>query len=97
MAVASTTSTDKVPAEVLNAVTVCALVDAKNRKKKGRRQEVEQQEQLLLLQPPPPLQPQYQPQWNHPPFQPPPYAYYHQLPYVPQAPQPNLQPYFSIL
>ena len=42
MAVAGTASANKVPAEVLNAVTVRALVNAKNRKKKGRRQEVEQ-------------------------------------------------------
>ena len=53
MAVAGTASADKVPAEVLNAVTVRALVDAKNGRKKERRQEVEQQEQ------PPPPQPQY--------------------------------------
>jgi hypothetical protein len=44
MAIASTASADKVPAEVLNAVTICVLVNIKNRKKKGRRQEVEQQE-----------------------------------------------------
>jgi hypothetical protein len=37
MAVAGTASADKVPAEVLNAVTVYILVNAKNRKKKGRR------------------------------------------------------------
>ena len=59
MAVAGTASTDKVPTEVLNAVTVCTLVDAKNGKKKGRRQKVEQQKQPLPLQPPPPPQPQY--------------------------------------
>ena len=41
MAVTSTASTNKVPIEVLNAVTIHALVDAKNGKKKGRRQEVE--------------------------------------------------------
>src|SRR6266702_1742068 len=35
MAVAGTASADKVPAEVLNAVIVCALGDAKNGKKKG--------------------------------------------------------------
>ena len=67
MAVAGTISADKVPAEVLNAVTVRALVDAKNGRKKERRQEVEQQEQPPPPQPPP-LQPQYQPQWNYPPF-----------------------------
>ena len=87
MAVASTASADKVPAEVLNAVTVRALVDAKNGKKKGGRTEVEQQEQ------PPLPQPQYQPQWNHPPFPPPPYAYYYQ---PPQAPQLNQQSQFPI-
>ena len=48
MSVASTASADKVPAEVLNAITVCALVDAKNGKKKGGRMEIEQQEQPLL-------------------------------------------------
>jgi hypothetical protein len=53
MAVASTASTNKVPAEVLNAVTVRALVNVKNGKKKGGRKEVEEQEQL------PPPQPQY--------------------------------------
>ena len=63
MAIAGTANANKVPVEVLNAVTVRTLVDAKNRKKKERRQKVEQQEQLpplqlLLLQPPPP-QPQY--------------------------------------
>jgi hypothetical protein len=42
MAVASTASANKVPAEVLNAVTIRVLVNAKNRKKKGKRQEVEQ-------------------------------------------------------
>ena len=44
MAVAGTASADKVPAEVLNAVTVRALGDVKNGKKKGGRKEVEQQE-----------------------------------------------------
>ena len=51
MAVAGTASADKVPAEVLNAVTVRVLVNAKNGKKKGGRKEVEEQEQLLLPQP----------------------------------------------
>jgi len=60
MAVAGTGSADKVPTEVLNAITVCVLVNTKNRKE-GGRQEVEQQEQPPLPQPPPP-QPQYQPQ-----------------------------------
>ena len=59
MAVAGTASADKVPAEVLNAVTVRALGNAKNGKKKEGRKEVEQQEQLLPPQPQP--QPQYQP------------------------------------
>jgi hypothetical protein len=79
MAVASTASTDKVPAEVLNTITVCALVDAKNGKKIGGRKEVEQQEQPL------PPQPQYQPQWTHPAFPPPLYIYYHQPLQAPQA------------
>ena len=48
MAVASTASADKVPTEILNAVTVCVLINAKNGKKKGGRKEVEQQEQPLL-------------------------------------------------
>jgi hypothetical protein len=95
MAVASTTSANKVPAEVLNAVTVRALANAKNGKKKEGRKEVEQQEQLPLPQPQPQPQPQlqYQPQWNHPPFPPPPYTYYHQ---PPQAPQLNQQSQFPI-
>ena len=62
MAVAGTASADKVPAEVLNAVTVRALGDAKNGKNKGGRKEVKQQkqqEQLLPLQPQPQPQPQY--------------------------------------
>jgi hypothetical protein len=42
MAVASTASANKVPVEVLNAITIRVLVNIKNRKKKGRRQEVEQ-------------------------------------------------------
>jgi hypothetical protein len=42
MAVAGTTSADKVPAEVLNAVTVRALANTKNGKKKEGRKEVEQ-------------------------------------------------------
>ena len=49
MAVAGTASANKVPTEVLNAITVRALGNAKNRKKKGGRKEVEQQEQLLPL------------------------------------------------
>ena len=89
MAVAGTASADKVLAEVLNAVTVRALANAKKGKKKEGRKEVEQQEQLLLPQP----QPQYQPQWNHSPFPPPPYAYYYQ---PPQAPQLNQQSQFPI-
>ena len=44
MAVASTASANKVPVEVLNAVTVRALGDAKNGKNKGGRKEVKQQE-----------------------------------------------------
>ena len=42
MARAGTASANKVPAEVLNAVTVSILGNAKNRKKKGGRKEVEQ-------------------------------------------------------
>ena len=37
MAVAGITSADKVPAEILNAVTVYILVNAKNGRKKERR------------------------------------------------------------
>ena len=40
MAVAGTASTNKVPVEVLNAVTVHTLVNTKNRRKKERRQKV---------------------------------------------------------
>jgi hypothetical protein len=47
MAVAGTASDDKVPAEVLNAVTVRALGNAKNGKRKRGGKEAEQQEQLL--------------------------------------------------
>ena len=41
MAVAGTASANKVPIEVLNAVTVRALANTKNGKKEGRK-EVEQ-------------------------------------------------------
>ena len=40
MAIASTTSANKVLAEVLNAVTIRTLVDAKNGRKKEKRQKV---------------------------------------------------------
>jgi hypothetical protein len=41
MAIANTASTNNVPAEVLNAITVRVLVNTKNGKKKRMRQEVE--------------------------------------------------------
>ena len=41
MALASTVSTNKVLANVLNTITVCILVNTKNRKKKEKKQEVE--------------------------------------------------------
>ena len=41
MALASTVSTNKVLAKVLNTITVYILVNTKNRKKKEKKQEVE--------------------------------------------------------